>query len=61
VEPFSYFGNNWSILSHIWMKLMGFIHRDELYKSVREGHCPFLLEFIKNDEIMVFKDLALDH
>jgi hypothetical protein len=40
------------------MKLMGFFRRDELYKSSREGHFPFLLEFVKNDEIVVFKDLG---
>jgi len=54
-------GHNWRILSLIWMKLMGLFHRDDIYKSFREGHCPFLLGFIKKYEIMVFKDLGLDH
>jgi hypothetical protein len=43
------------------MKLMGCFHRYDLYKSAREGYCPFLLEFMKNDEIVVSKDGGLDH
>jgi hypothetical protein len=40
---------------------MGFFHRDEIYKNSREGHCPFLLGFVRNCEIVVFKDLGPDH
>jgi hypothetical protein len=58
MEPFSYFGHNWSRLSYIEMKLLDFVQGKEGYKSVREGHYPFLLEFVRKFKIMVFKDLG---
>jgi hypothetical protein len=43
------------------MKLMGFFYRDEIEQSSREGHFPFLLGFVKNSEIVVFKYLGRNH
>jgi hypothetical protein len=43
LEPKTYFGNNWSRLSQIEMKLMGFVHSVEVYRSAREGHWPIML------------------
>jgi hypothetical protein len=43
------------------MKHMGFFRREEVYKSVREGPCPILLEFGRNCKIVVFKDLGPNH
>jgi hypothetical protein len=43
------------------MKLVVFFHRDELYKSAREGQCPFLFGFVKNGKMVAFKDLSTDH
>jgi hypothetical protein len=40
---------------------MGFVCRDDFYKISREGPCPFWLSFVRNDKIMVFKDLGPDH
>jgi hypothetical protein len=39
---------------------MCFVCRD-ICKSVREGHSPFLLRFVRNCEIVVFKDMSPDH
>jgi hypothetical protein len=47
LESFSYFGHNYCRLSQIGMKILGFVCR-EIYESVREGHCPFLLGFVRN-------------
>jgi hypothetical protein len=40
---------------------MGFVYRDDIYKSVKEGHCPFLLGLVKNYEIVVSKDMGPYH
>jgi hypothetical protein len=43
------------------MKVMGFMHREEIYKSAKEGHCPILLGFVRKCKIMVIKDMGPDH
>lgn len=43
------------------MKLMVFLCNEEIYESAREGYCPFLLEFVRNCKLVVFKDLGPDH
>jgi len=43
------------------MKLLDFFHKEEIYKSSKEGHFPFLLGFVRNCKIMVFKDLGPNH
>jgi hypothetical protein len=40
---------------------MGFFYREDFYEISRDGPCRFLLGFVKNDEIVVFKDLGPDH
>jgi hypothetical protein len=47
LEPFSYFGHKGRKLIHIEMNIMGFIHKEEIYKSVKEAHCPTLLGFVR--------------
>jgi hypothetical protein len=61
LEPFSYFGHNWSILSRIEMKLM-VLSAERIYtRVIREGHCPILLGFVRKCKIVVFKDLGPNH
>jgi hypothetical protein len=43
------------------MKLIGFVRNEEIYKRAREGHCPFLLEFVRKCKIVGFKDLGPNH
>jgi hypothetical protein len=43
------------------MKIMGFVHREEIYESGRDEHYPFLLGFSINYKIVAFKDLSPNH
>jgi hypothetical protein len=43
------------------MKILGFVRIEEIYKSDKRCHCPFLLGFVRNCKIVIFKDLGLDH
>jgi hypothetical protein len=40
---------------------MCFFCGEEIYKSFKEGLCPFMLGFDINCKIVVFKDLGPDH
>jgi hypothetical protein len=58
---FLYFGHNLGILSPIEMKLLGFFQTEDIYKSVREDHCPFMLGFVRNYKLVVFKYMGPNH
>jgi hypothetical protein len=57
LEPKNCFGHNKSILTQIQMKFKGYVHSDEGYKIIIEGHGPILLHFFKKHKLMAFEDL----
>jgi hypothetical protein len=56
LEPKTYFGDNWSRISQIEMKLLGFIHSKEGYICSKEGHWPIMLRFSKKYKLHVSED-----
>jgi hypothetical protein len=58
LEPKTCFGHIRSIKTWNQVKFKGYIHSDEAYKSVSEGHGPILLQFTGKFQLVFFKDLS---